>query len=220
MPGRVAGHLPLALALGDVTAVVEAHPVSEFHASEPARGVNPDGAVPRRVILAFRLWWPLIIAQALFFIFLLVVFVAMIVRITTIPDAGPAEGIVMLFLVPLGVLVLTPIAAEIPLVFHLRRGSRNARAWLLALAILTGLVAAWQLAASATGLGGAFTGESAGLYIAVGIALTAIFVTVASLALIGAVLPFRGPDAAYFSKPRSILAPAQSPTVSPTDRPS
>ena len=171
--------------------------------------MEPDRVTPRIVIVAFRLWWPLLIAQAIILILMVVRFVISGVALLTIPNSGPGEGFVMLIVIPVGMLAAVLLAVEIPLLFGLRGGSNGARVWLVVMALLNALLAVGLILALRQSLQTASDSGGVTTSTAIGVAVTTGVVLGATLALIGAVLPLLPSADHYFSKSRS--APANTP---------
>jgi hypothetical protein len=146
--------------------------------------------MPWQVLVAFILWWPLILIQ-------LAGLALLGTSIAQYIGSGMGSVVTLLFAVGVGVPLLAVIAAEIPLVLFLRRGSRTARGWLLCLAIPMALLTTWpaltvlmaELAGTNGGLGG-------GPFI---LQVSTIGGVVAVLALTAALLPFLPPGNRFFT---------------------
>jgi hypothetical protein len=92
--------------------------------------------MPAQVLIAFVLWWPIILLEAL------VVFLVVRQMMYYI-GLDMASMVTLLFAVGVVLPLLGILTAESALVLLLRRGSRVARRWLLYLGIPTALMAIW-----------------------------------------------------------------------------
>ena len=165
-------------------------------------------AMPWPVLVAFILWWPLILIEALGLVILSR-------SIAQYIGNGMASVVTLLFAVGVGLPLLAMIAAEIPLVLFLRRGSNVARWWLLTLAIPMGLLTAWPAVTLIVAeIGGTDEGLGGGPFIEL---VSMIGAVVAVLALAVAVLPFLPPANRYFSTEPG--ADAATPSANPVDVP-
>lgn len=164
-------------------------------------------ARPWQVIVAFILWWPLVLMQV----------AALVYLGTTIAyylglDMGSV--VTVLFIVGVGVPLLGLVAGEIALNLALLRGSRVARWWLLGLAISTLLIAIWPASAVALAeIAGTHGGIGGGAEIAT---ISGIAASVALLALFGTVLTFLAPPDSYFARKSDAVgrpAPSSGPVA-------
>jgi len=178
-PAAPAAVIPESAAVTDDGTLVE--PAIEYEES------TPDAAAPRRrgkpwpIIVAFILWWPVIVLQG----------AALVYLGTTIGyylgmDMG--STVTVFFIVGAGVPVALLVVAEIVLDIAMLRGSSVARWWLLGLAIPTVIIAIWPAAVViAAEIAGTDGGIGGGEYIAT---LSGIVAGVALLALVGTALTF------------------------------
>lgn len=178
------------LVLVSATAIVTMYlPESNafFRSHRPAR--DPEGLSPRPtlVVVAFWLWWPMIVLESLG----LVLFAALIVgSFVAGPDWYYSVFVELIFAAPVVLLAGTLGLVMMLLVFRMRKGSRAARGWLLGLAVAAALLTLMELP------------EVIVLFATNWVAILAqVFDgVVVVLALVGAVIPFLPAAAAYYAK--------------------
>lgn len=171
-------------------------------AQAPGSMPRPRQRMPWQVLLAFILWWPLILIEALV-LFLVGQQMAYYLGL------GMGSVVTVMFAVGVALPLLGMIAAEVTLVFFLRRGSPGARRWLLCLAIPTALLAIWP--AFAVLIAEVIPAERAIANGWLGVQIASIGGLIATLALAASILPYLPPGKRFFD-----VMPLAGGTVQPT----
>ncbi|SFS00821.1 hypothetical protein SAMN04487846_1412 [Microbacterium sp. cf046] len=167
-------------------------PTPDVEDGSPAQGTmpRPRRRMPWQVLVAFILWWPIIVIEGL-------VLFAVGSQMAYYVGLGMGSVITVLFAVGVALPLLGIIAAEVTLVLFLRRGSRVARRWLMCLAIPTALLVIWPAAAVAIaaimpreeGLGGGW----------IAVQISTIGGIIAALVIAASILPYLRPGRRFFS---------------------
>jgi len=148
--------------------------------------------MPWQVLIAFILWWPLILIEA----------VALFLvgrQMAYYLGLGMGSVVTVMFAVGVALPLLCMIAAEVTLVFFLRRGSPAARRWLLCLAIPTALLAIWPVVAVL--IAEVVPAERAIPNGSLGVGIASIGGLIATLALAASILPYLRPGNRFFHVP-------------------
>ena len=145
--------------------------------------------MPWQVLVAFILWWPLILIEALA-LFLVGQQMAYYLGL------GMGSMVTVMFAIGVALPLLGVIAAEVTLVFFLRRASRAARRWLLFLAIPTAVLAIWP--ALAVLIAQALPAERAIANGLLGAEIASVGALIAVLVLAASILPYLPPGHRFF----------------------
>ena len=197
--------LKVLAAVALVASVLPFLPPANRYFWRPPRAPTPDveddsaaqSATPRRrrrmpwpVLVAFILWWPIIVIEALGLFFVGS-------QMAYYLGLGMGSTVTVMFAVGVALPLLSMIAAEVTLVLFLRRGSRAARRWLLCLAIPTALLAIWPAVAVTIATVAPVDGGLGGGWIAVQI--STIGGVVVALVLAASILPYLPPGRRFFA---------------------
>ena len=150
---------------------------------------RPRRRMPWQILVAFILWWPLILIEALA-LFLVGQQMAYYLGL------GMGSMVTVMFAIGVVLPLLGVIAAEVTLVFFLRRASRVARRWLLSLAIPTAVLAIWP--ALAVLIAQVLPAERAIANGLLGVEIASIGALIAVLALAASILPYLPPGNRFF----------------------
>lgn len=153
---------------------------------------RPRRRMPWQVLVAFILWWPLILIEALA-LFLVGQQMAYYLGL------GMGSVVTVMFAVGVALPLLGMIAAEVTLVFFLRRGNPAARRWLLYLAIPTALLAIWPVLAVL--IAQVVPAERSIANGWLGVEIASIGGLIATLALAASILPYLPPGNRFFHVP-------------------
>jgi len=164
----------------------------EGDAPSPSSIPRPRRRMPWQVLVAFILWWPLILIEALA-LFLVGQQMAYYLGL------GMGSLVTVMFAVGVALPLLGVIAAEVTLVFFLRRGIPAARRWLLILAIPTALLAIWPV--TAVLIAQAIPAERSIANGWLGVEIASIGGLIAVLALAASILPYLPPGNRFFRVP-------------------
>jgi hypothetical protein len=145
-------------------------------------------ALPRAVTVAFRLWWPVVLMQAILVAILLY-------AISQAAIVGGPAMIIAFIAGPIILGLLALVIGEAVSMFKLRRGSTVARAWLVVFAIVNVLLAWRQVAAYIDGNLILF-GAASDPWVLPG---TVALVVVTILCVVAAAVPFLAPLRPFFA---------------------